>query len=312
VHSKPDPRPGDVTDPGRDSISIEAPAKVNLCLEILGRRADGFHELDTVMQTVDLCDTLSLTRSNDGHLELTVTGRCEGVPSDESNLVMRAAGRLQAMANGTGARMSLLKRIPNGAGLGGGSSDAAAALVGLRDLWAVDVPDTELARICADLGSDVPFFLRGGTARCRGSGELITAVESTGSAHLVLVFSPPLATRDVYQRFADNNNETSTCRACCDIFSRTENGGLDLANVGAWCLHNALEDAAIELEPSLAGVRRALIDAGAARACMSGSGSCFFGIAGSRDHAERVARALRDAGHEAVTASTTGARPIGA
>jgi 4-diphosphocytidyl-2-C-methyl-D-erythritol kinase len=308
VHVRSKNPVGEIAALGDGSLAIDAPAKLNLYLGILGKRADGFHEIDTLMQTVDLCDTLTISDRPDGTLSLTVEGRSERVPVDGTNLVMRAAEQLRSLVGERGATIHLLKRIPNGAGLGGGSSDAAAALLGLRKIWGEGQSDIDLLTICERVGSDVAFFLRGGTARCRGRGEDVTPVLTRGSGHYVLVFSPPLPTKDVYDQFSKMNKGVSTCEGCYDTFSRTENGGLDLADVGAWCLHNALEDAAIALEPSLARVRDALTDAGAARICMSGSGSCFYGVASSCESAHDIARSLCAAGYEAVAVSTTNAR----
>jgi 4-diphosphocytidyl-2-C-methyl-D-erythritol kinase len=156
------------------ALVIDAPAKLNLHLSVLGRRADGYHELETVMASIGLYDTLRLEPEQDGRLELTCEG-ADSLAADESNLVLRAA-RLMAAEHGAspGARLRLLKRIPMQAGLGGGSSDAAAALVGLNLLWNLKLPSAELHRLAAMLGSDVNFFVDSTPlALCRGRGEVV-------------------------------------------------------------------------------------------------------------------------------------------
>ena len=154
-------------------IRLQAPAKINLTLEVLGRRADGYHEVRTVLAAVDIADELELSEA-DG---LALTVEPEGAVPVEDNLVLRAAALLRdAAPAGAGAAIVLHKRIPVAGGLGGGSSDAAAALLGLRRLWDLDLSDRTLAELAALLGADVPFFLRGGTALAAGRGEQLTVL----------------------------------------------------------------------------------------------------------------------------------------
>lgn len=151
-------------------IRLLAPAKINLSLEVIGKRDDGYHDVRTVLQAVNLADELTFEAAAD--LTLSVDPS-RAVPV-EDNLVLRAAGALRAaIATGAGARITLRKRIPVAAGLGGGSSDAAATLLGLRTLWAPDFPDADIYRIASSLGSDVPFFIRGGTALGQGRGDAL-------------------------------------------------------------------------------------------------------------------------------------------
>lgn len=175
-------------------VRVEAPAKVNLHLEVLGLRADGFHELAMVMQTIDLLDELLLLPSADGAISLS----CDqpGLPIDGSNLIVKAAEllRMRAALPELGARITLTKRIPVGAGLAGGSSDAAAALVGLNALWGLGFSTADLQQMAARLGSDVPFCLPGGTQLCFGRGERLEALEPPGAAPLALLLIKPTAT----------------------------------------------------------------------------------------------------------------------
>src|SRR5690606_21965994 len=175
------------------SLIISAPAKLNLCLHVLGRRPDGMHQLDGIMHGLTLADTVILRPAHD--LSLTVVDRRRGrrapgsdpgsnppsplgapspVPSGPANLAWQAATALRrAAGTAAGAHLTLIKRIPLGAGLGGGSADAAAVLLGLNRLWGLDFPAAELDALALSLGADVPFALRGGAARARGVGELL-------------------------------------------------------------------------------------------------------------------------------------------
>jgi 4-diphosphocytidyl-2-C-methyl-D-erythritol kinase len=254
-------------------LVIQAHAKINLFLEVLGRRADGFHELDTVMQAVSLCDTLELRRREPGDFGISVTGL--SVPGDESNLALRAA-RLLAERGGRkeGVHISLHKRIPIGGGLGGGSSDAAAVLRGLNSLWGLDADGDELQKLGAELGSDVNFFLHGGTALCRGRGELIEPLKAYKCVrYLLYIPQVPSLTRDVYTRLrmpltVESRSSTSVRRAleCGD--------GAELGR----SLFNRLEEPAFELYPDLARARAGLAGGGALGALLSGSGSTLYAV----------------------------------
>jgi 4-diphosphocytidyl-2-C-methyl-D-erythritol kinase len=179
------------------TLTVRAPAKVNWTLEVLGKRPDGYHEVRSVMQTIDLCDTITLERA-DG-ISLTLAGDAAALAAlpVEDNLAFRAAVRLRDRAGGApGARITIEKRIPASAGLGGGSSDAAATLRGLRALWRLDIAEGELATIAAGLGSDVPFFLRGGTAIASGRGEVVEPLPDAVAPRLTLTAPPPSAATD--------------------------------------------------------------------------------------------------------------------
>lgn len=184
-----------------------APAKINLYLAVLGRRSDGYHELANVMQTLDLADQVTVRRGNAPGISLDV--RSDGttpaatgqVPTGPDNLVVRAARAylLGAGAPDTPVQIELLKRIPAGGGLGGGSSDAAATLLALHELLDGPVSAQDLSRMAAELGSDVPFFLAGGTALCTGRGELVTPLDPPRPFTAELLLAPmPVPTPAVY------------------------------------------------------------------------------------------------------------------
>ena len=167
-------------------------AKINWTLEVLGKRDDGYHEVRTILQTVNLCDTLTLTGAFDD-ISIELVGPSEAVElaraPTESNLAYRAAALMKEQSGSAGSvRIELAKRIPVAAGLGGGSGDAAAALRGLNRLWELRLHDEELLALGAQLGSDVPFFIRGGTALAAGRGELINQLPDVPEQHVVIVW----------------------------------------------------------------------------------------------------------------------------
>jgi 4-diphosphocytidyl-2-C-methyl-D-erythritol kinase len=261
-------------------LELSAAAKVNLALEVLTRRPDGYHEIATVIQTVDLSDRLVL---EDGDV-LEVRASAPGVPSDERNLVYRAAVALRKAAGvSRGVRMTLDKRIPVAAGLGGGSSDAAAALVGLNRLWGLRWPLSVLEELAAGLGMDVPFFLRGGAALATGRGERLAPL---GGAALGLVLVNPrfaVSTADMYGRLtpAMYSDGARARRAAAALESRR-------AGRIAACLYNGLEVAAGTAYPQIGQMQAALLAAGALGAAMSGSGPTVFGVARSWEQARQI------------------------
>ncbi|MEK7856842.1 MAG: 4-(cytidine 5'-diphospho)-2-C-methyl-D-erythritol kinase, partial [Acidobacteriota bacterium] len=165
------------------SFTLPSFAKINLCLRVLGKRADGFHELFTVFQTVSLHDDISFTESD--HISLTCANKY--IPTDEKNLIIKAAQLLSSRSGGKGAAMHLRKRIPAPGGLGGGSSNAAVTLIGLKRLWNLDISVGDMHSMAAELGSDVPFFLYGGTAIGTGRGTEIQPIRDVQEPHMVIV-----------------------------------------------------------------------------------------------------------------------------
>ncbi len=255
----------------KDAVFARCPAKVNLSLRVLGRRSDGYHEIDTVFQAVSLWDEIE-ARPAEG-LDLI----CDdpALPVDRSNLVLRAASLLRDEFPGlaAGVQLRLRKRIPIGAGLGGGSSDAAATLLVLARLWGIEADGETLAKIAARIGSDVAFFLVGGTARGTGRGERIAPLPFLGEAP-ILIGCPPfgILTADVYGRVGvrlTHPENSVTLRG----FSSPK-----------WSEQNDLESAVNDLErvvfgdrPELLAFRDALRSLGSGLALMSGSGSSVFG-----------------------------------
>lgn len=272
--------------------SALAPAKLNLGLHVLRRRADGYHDLASVFVPLPWHDRLTAEVSD----VLTLTCSDARLPVDEGNLVMRAALALQSVT-GTpmGATLHLDKHLPYGAGLGSGSSDAAAALRLLADLWQVEVPTETLHTLALELGSDVPFFLDAVPALAEGRGERLTPLMDADGEPYRLPFPVVVAVPPVH---------VSTAEAYRLVTPRTE-GRPDLAALVAsndldrWQaeLLNDFEAPVCAAHPELDAMRLALRDAGAAYVSMSGSGSAFFGVFEEDRHALAAAEALRFEGH---------------
>jgi 4-diphosphocytidyl-2-C-methyl-D-erythritol kinase len=261
-------------------LTLTAAGKVNLALEILGKRADGYHELATVMQTIDLADRLVLEDAD----ELALTTTSPDVPADGGNLALRAAAALREAAKvDRGVRVRLDKRIPVAAGLGGGSSDAAAVLLGLNRLWGLRWPRARLAEVAETLGMDVPFFLTGGVALGTGRGERVTAVQGAPLALVLVNPGEPLSTAAVYGRVAPAMYSDGTHTRTMVEALRTRKPSRVAAS-----LYNGLEAAAAGIRPDLARMRAALAAAGALGTVMSGSGPTVFGVARSFEQARQI------------------------
>jgi 4-diphosphocytidyl-2-C-methyl-D-erythritol kinase len=287
-------------------ISLKAPAKINWFLKIDGKRSDGYHDIRTLMQKVSLYDLIELLPSEELVLESSLD-----VPV-EKNLVYRSAILLRERYGvGTGALMRLRKVIPSGAGLGGGSSDAASVLLGLNTLWGLNLSREELAEAGAEIGSDVPFFIFGPAAFAHGRGEKIVPVSRPRKAHLLLVKPPvSVSTAWAYGRYSEAGSFTSrngpeltkndTKLNNIEFFiARYENAGIrDLAGV----LSNDLETVTIERFPVIAEIKRRLLDRGAQFVLMTGSGPTVFGV--FRDRTAAVEAAEDFPGHWTAAVDT--------
>ncbi len=284
-----------------DRINVLAPAKLNLFLEVRSKRSDGYHEIETLAVEIGLTDLLSFQHSATGSVSLVCDDPSLSCGPD--NLVIKAAERLRREVGGTsGAAIELKKRIPVQAGLGGGSSDAAATLIGLNQLWSLGLSQTQLAAMGAELGSDVPFFFHGPAAICRGRGELVTPIPFRASFYVVLV-SPGVgvSTADVYRSVRVPHDPRSIA-ACEDAFRA---GDLDRLGLS---LFNRLQPVSESLVPELTKVRDALLclDPSCDGSMMSGSGSAYFGLCPDRDSAEAVAQALETLGVGRIRVVTCG------
>jgi 4-diphosphocytidyl-2-C-methyl-D-erythritol kinase len=270
-----------------DDVVVWAPAKVNLHLEVLGKRPDGFHAIETLMVTVGLFDTLVFRESPTSDVQLTCTDRALSVGPD--NLVVRAARLLQERSGCVrGCRLRLVKRIPTAAGLAGGSTDAAAALLGLNRLWQLGLTTSDLAQLGAELGSDVPFFFHAPAAWCTGRGEIVSAVPVGGRLDLVLLcptFGMPTA--QVYRDVAvpEQPQLGEAIRAALSRGDAEELGRK---------LFNRLAEPAARLDARIADYYKRLAALAPAGQLMSGSGSSLFALCRSPGEAERITAELRD------------------
>ncbi len=264
-------------------LQVEATTKLNLFLEITGKRPDGYHELESVFHEIDLGDSLSFEPAREISLEL----HGPGAPPGEDNIVLKAA-RLLASETRTsaGARIVLEKRVPSGAGLGGGSADAAATLLALDRLWGLNLAKPALHALAARLGSDVNFFLEGGTALCTGRGEIVTPLPPHPPLHFALLSPPfPTLTADVYRRFTF---DLKALRRSPNILISRLPAGSPTALEGG--LFNRLESAALAAEPRLARVLAAAQRTGPFGGRVTGSGSTVYMPVSSRAEAEKLAR----------------------
>ena len=256
-------------------LHLFAPAKVNWTLEVLGRRPDGYHEVMTVLQTLDLCDRVVLSPARD--VQVRVTGRVADLSevSAEENLALRAAMALrqEVGGKGPGALIELEKVVPAAAGLGGGSSDAAAVLRGLNALWGLGLSLEELSVIGSRLGADVPFFLHGGTAQASGRGEDVTPLPDVPSRRLLIVVPPvslPGKTAGMYRRLTPEHY-TGGERTRRLVDKLTAGGSVsddDIFNVFERVLAGAVPAAAAAIERCR--------EAGLGRPHLAGSGPAFF------------------------------------
>jgi len=271
---------------GSQSLRIRSPAKVNLRLEVLARRSDGYHDIRTVMVPIDLSDVLHIDLTQDERTEVSC-GRAD-VPVDESNLAYRAGlVVLRATGKRKGFHIRIDKRIPVGSGLGGGSSNAASTLLGLNRLLGDPLTHTDLMKMATKLGADVPFFVLGRPALATGIGERLEALDGLPRFWFFLVYPRiHVSTRWAYGR---PNLWLTNSRDHINMppFS------WDISDLGQ-LLRNDLEKAVIEEYPILRWIKQRLLDVGAAGSLMSGSGSAVYGLFFGREEAERAYHRLEE------------------
>jgi 4-diphosphocytidyl-2-C-methyl-D-erythritol kinase len=283
-------------------VTLPAFAKINLDLRVLGVRPDGYHALRTVFQSLALADRVTVQRRRG---PLTLICDAPGVPTDRHNLVWKAASLLwRSTGLGTGEprnlQVTLEKRIPVEAGLGGGSADAAATLVALNALWSLDLDLTSLSRIGGSLGADVPFCLVGGTALGLGRGDDIYPLADPPRVNVVIIRPGfGVATADAYRWYDEEprRRRSPASRAVLEGWPSW-----------ATALANDLEPAVVKHHPSIAGIKQSLLEAGAVIAAMSGSGSAVFGLFERTDAARRTAQDLARPGWTVVCTRTMSRR----
>jgi len=287
-------------------VEIWTPAKLNLLLEVQRKRDDGFHEITTLMTAVDVFDTLYFSPAPRKQLSLSchwadspekqVASESLGaidtllgdLPAEADNIVTRAVQLVRQRAGvELGARLRLVKRIPSAAGMGGASSDAAAALVAANEVWNLGWSIKRLATLAAELGSDVPFFLGPGAGVCRGRGEQIEPITGLGDLYFVVVRPPiGLATPEVYAHCRPSGSDADPGR----LIDTLRSGSREVAGT---LFVNRLQPAAERLCPMVAQVREAFERLDCLGHQMTGSGTAYFGLCRDRRHARRVATQLR-------------------
>lgn len=288
------------------SYSLIAPAKINLYLEILGARPDGYHELAMVLQSINLADQIQIRASSTD----TIRVRCDHpqVPTDKSNLAYQAAELMatqfsNAFAQYGGVEITIHKRIPVAAGLAGGSTDAAAVLVGLDLLWKLGLTQSELQILAAQLGSDVPFCLEGGTAIATGRGEQLSPLPSLDHLYVVLgkYRSLMVSTAWAYQTYRQQEGSSyKPDRTRLEARAFTVHSGpmvkaiihKDGVQIGQR-LHNDLERVVLPEYPQVLQLRQAFQDTGVLGAMMSGSGPTVFALCESYDQAQQIQQQVR-------------------
>jgi 4-diphosphocytidyl-2-C-methyl-D-erythritol kinase len=292
----------------RTRIEIWAPAKLNLFLEVLGRRDDGFHEIETLMVPISLFDTLTLSAREDNQIQfdgqwLPGYGRAQDLselPTDDSNLVVKALQKLRERSGcRLGIRVALAKAIPMAAGLGGGSSDAAAALVGANLLWKLGWTTKQLADVAAEIGSDVPYFLYGSASVCRGRGEVVDPLPDRLRLDLVVVRPPSgLSTPAVYRHTTIPSKPN---RIAALLHSWRDQSHRSVSRH----MFNRLQPAAAEVSPWIGRLEAEFDRIDVIGHQMSGSGSSYFGLCQSARHAQRVSSVLQSRNLGRVFRATT-------
>jgi 4-diphosphocytidyl-2-C-methyl-D-erythritol kinase len=273
---------------------VHAHAKINLTLDVLGRRADGYHELVTLMQTIDLFDTLCLSATGDHRVQMICSqpelGNTENLSARAAQAVLRHIGSLQ------GVKIELYKRIPMAAGLGGGSSDAAAVLLALQRWWQLNLSPKELLGIAASLGSDVPFFLLGGLALCEGRGERVTPLTPFWPWQMrwLLLLKPAImiSTAEVFRQLpeADYTNGEHSLAVQAALEAGKPPSFDDL--------HNGLERCVLQRYPEVARAREDMLKTGARHVQLSGSGPSLFAFFADLAPALHAQQQLQAIGHE--------------
>ncbi len=273
-------------------MNLRAYAKINIGLRILGKRTDGYHDIETIFHEVDLYDEISLEPSDDVRFLTSSTT----IPTDDRNLCVKAAHALRTQTHFRGgARICLTKKIPVGAGLGGGSSDAAIVLHGLNLLWHTALPPSELEKIAAPLGSDVPFFIRGGSALGTSKGEVLTALE-LHIPYWILTVTPSI---HISTAWAYSHLQLTDSKRAGTFDSFVQRGLVDRQALAA-TVTNDFESTVFQSYPEIGQLKEKLMSLGAAFAQMSGSGSSVYGFFGE----ERVARKAQDTFKPFVTSLT--------
>ncbi|GAA2717253.1 4-(cytidine 5'-diphospho)-2-C-methyl-D-erythritol kinase [Cytobacillus oceanisediminis] len=268
-------------------VMVKAPAKINLSLDVLHKREDGYHEVEMIMTTIDLADRLELTLLNKNEIKIISHNRF--VPDDQRNLAYQAAHLLKERFQvQKGVAITIEKTIPVAAGLAGGSSDAAATLRGLNKLWELGLSMDELAEIGSEIGSDVSFCVYGGTALAKGRGEVIKELPAPPTCWVIL--AKPfigVSTADVYRRLDVNQVHHPNTGGMIEAIHNGSYAGV-CHNLG-----NVLEDVTLQMHPEVAQIKDQMKRFGADAVLMSGSGPTVFGLVHHDSRMHRIYNGLR-------------------
>ena len=272
------------------SIRIATPAKINLFFELLGKRDDGFHEIETVMSMVSLFDDIQFSARDDGLLRIEIAQQgctaSDHIPADHRNLILLAMSKLRQQHGNKnlGCDVFLRKRIPSAAGLGGASGNAAGAILAANYLWKLGLSSAELFQLAAEIGSDVPFFFQGGTCRCTGRGEIIET--KAAAAGMAVVIAKPL-----------EGLSTAAVYGNCSVPSQPKSSDALLQHLqtGRWSrigqsMFNRLEQFAMSMTPAIGKLKETFDRLNCVGHQMSGSGSSYFGLFRNAAEAQRAAK----------------------
>lgn len=283
-------------------VLVKAPAKINLTLDVLHKREDGYHEVEMVMTTIDLADRIDLMLLADKKIKITSKNRF--VPDDERNLAYQAAKLLQDRFHvNKGVEISIQKVIPVAAGLAGGSSDAAAVLRGLNKLWDLNLSLDELAALGSEIGADVSFCVYGGTALATGKGEKISPLPSPPSCWVIL--AKPIigvSTAEIYGKLKLDGIHHPNTKGMIEALENGDYAGV-CANVG-----NVLEEVTLKLYPEVASIKEQMLRFGADAVLMSGSGPTVFGLVQHDSRMHRIYNGLKGFCHDVFAVRMLGER----
>lgn len=279
-------------------MDVKAFAKINLGLDVLGKRDDGYHEVRMIMQSIGLCDEVSLEALEEDEISLSLAGAGPDVPEDERNIMYKAAALLKEHCGlRKGVSIKAVKHIPSQAGLGGGSADAAAVLKGMNSLFELGLDEKELRELGVRLGADVPFCVMEGTALAEGIGEILTPLKK--APHLYVLLAKPsegVATGGIYKAIdesglMEDEDGRAHRRGCIDGLIRA----CDAGDVRELCsdLINIFEPVTEARQPLIAELRRRMLELGALGALMSGSGPTVYGLFEDRAGAEAARDGLK-------------------
>ena len=272
-----------------DQIYLKPRAKINVSLAVGWKRPDGYHELTTVMQTLILHDALFMKKIHAETVKLSVN--LAFLPTNEKNLAYRAVNYMrERFETGGGVYMELIKNIPVSAGLGGGSADCAAALIGMRELYGLPVSDGEMLKIAETFGADVPFCMTQGTALARGKGEILEKLPPHPFAHVLLARPPVIvSTADVFNNYTENISEKRPDAE--KVAAGIRAGDLELIAEG---IGNDLEAVTAKKYPQISRIKGMMLEYGAVCSSMTGSGPCVFGYFINKKDARAAASEIRE------------------